>query len=139
MTERAMTGPRRWLDPLSPRSIPLWAGVVVPPLVWAIQLVLGDMLFEVGCAPGVEGRELAGLSLEAWSVAVSAAAAAVTVVAGVMAVRAWRRVRARSDGAPLDRARAMAAMGVGSSGLYLALIVFGLFPPFLLETCAPIP
>lgn len=139
MTEHAMTGRRRWVDPLSPRSLPLWAGVVVPPLAWAIQLVLGDMLFEAGCGPGVEGRDLAGLTLEAWSVVVSAAAAGITVVAGVMATRAWRRVRAGSDGAPLDRAGAMALMGMASSGLYLALIVFGLFPPFLLETCAPVP
>jgi hypothetical protein len=139
VSEQALGRAPRWRDPLSPRSLGLWAGVAVPPLAWAVQRVLGDMLFEVGCGPGVERRELAGLTLEAWSAVVTIATAAVTVAAGVLALRAWRRVRSRADGARLDRARAMSMMGVASAALYLALIVFGFFPPFLLETCAPVP
>lgn len=140
MTEasRAQEVRQRWIDPASPRSVLLWAGIAVPPLAWAVQLVMGDLLFELGCAPGVGGRDLAGLALESWIVVVSAAAAAATVAAGAMSFGAWRRLRGRHDGAAWDRAHAMAVMGIASAGLYLLIIVFGFFPAFVLRTCAPI-
>ena len=55
---------RRPMDPLSARSFPLWFGVLAPPLAWGAHLLLGDLIFELGCAPGVRGHTLVGLSLE---------------------------------------------------------------------------
>lgn len=123
-------------DVRSPRSLVVWAGLLVPPLAWAGQLVLGDLLFELGCAPGVEAGRLAGLSLEVWALLVTVAAAGATAAAGVGAGAAWRRLRRASDGVPLGRARALAAMGAVQSVLYLALILFGFAPPLILEPCA---
>lgn len=130
-------GAKGWLgDVRSPRSLVVWAGLVVPPLAWAGQLLLGDLLFELGCAQGVEGERLAGLSLTAWAVLVTAAAAAATALTGAAAGAAWRRLRRDRDGVALGRARALAAMGAAHSVLYLSLILFGLAPPLVLEPCA---
>lgn len=126
-----------WLgDVRSPRSLVVWAGLLVPPLAWGAHLVIADLLFELGCAQGVEGERLAGLSLAGWSLFVTAAAAAATATAGAAAGAAWRRLRRASDGVALGRARALAAMGATHSLLYLALILFGLVPPLVLEPCA---
>ncbi|HEX2032188.1 MAG TPA: hypothetical protein VHL78_12450, partial [Actinomycetota bacterium] len=70
-------------DVRSPRSLVVWAGLLVPPLAWGAQLVLADLLFELGCAPGVEGERLAGLGLGGWAVLVTVAAAAATAVTGL--------------------------------------------------------
>lgn len=138
MTGAVATG-ERLRDPTSPRSVVMWVGLVVPPLAWGAQLVLGDFLFELGCAPGVEGERLAGLTLPGWAVVISVVAAAATATAGVGAALAWRRLRARADGVRLGRARALAAMGAAHSVVYLALILFGAIPPLVLEPCARLP
>ena len=77
----------------SARSPALWAGLVVPPAAWGVQLVLSDLLFEMGCAPGVQGQGLFGVGLATWSLVVSAAAIVTTAAAGLFTYRAWRRLR----------------------------------------------
>ncbi len=135
-TDRAR---RRAFDPRSTRSFPLWFGVLAPPLAWLTHLLLGDLIYELGCAPGTRAKEIFGLSLHMWTLAATIALLAVTVAAGVLAFRALRRLMAESDGASLDRATAMAFVGVASSLLYGAIQVFGLLPSFVLAPCLPSP
>ena len=121
----------------SARSPALWAGLVVPPAAWGVQLVLSDLLFEMGCAPGVQGQGLFGVGLATWSLVVSAAAIAATAAAGLFTYRAWRRLRdVASDATWAHRAREMAWWGLVSVGLYLLIIVFGAFVPLILTECS---
>jgi hypothetical protein len=119
------------------RSVALWAGILVPPAAWGAQLVMADLLFELGCAPGVGGRALFGVGLRAWALIVTAGAAGVTVLAGLLAYRAWRRLPDTSGVTWVERARGMGWWGLVSVGLYLTIIVFGVFPPLFLNECAP--
>jgi len=123
------------VDPLSPRSFALWFGVLAPPLAWGAHLVLGDLIFELGCGPAVGGNGILGLSLEAWAVIQTAVLGAVTVAAGIVAVGVWRRLRAISDGTAWGRAHAMALAGMGSAFVYLALMVYGFMAPIFLNRC----
>jgi hypothetical protein len=130
---------RRIFDPRNTRSLPLWFGVLAPPMAWFTQLVAGDLIYELGCAAGMRAKEILGLSLHLWTVAVTIALLAVTVLAGVLAFRALRRLMAQSNGGSLDRATAMAFVGVASSLLYGAILLFGLLPSFVLPACLPSP
>jgi hypothetical protein len=132
-------------DVASSRSFALWFGVLGPPLAWAAHLLLGDGLFELGCAPGFAPRTIYGVRLEFWDMLQTGLFLAVDVAAGVMAMRAYRRLRlpeterAVSNPTVLGRARGMAVVGVASAVIYGALLVFGLLPPFFLRTCGPLP
>jgi hypothetical protein len=119
------------------RSVALWAGILVPPAAWGLQLVVADLLFELGCAPGVRGHAVFGVSLRAWTLIVTAGAAAATVLAGLLAYRAWRRVPDTPGVTWAERARGMGWWGLVSAGLYLLIILFGAFPPLFLGECAP--
>jgi len=123
------------LDHRSSRSFALWFGFLAPPLAWGIHLILGDGIFELGCSRGVPERELFGLDLRTWAVGMTIAMAAVTVVAGLLSLRAWQQLRREHDGTAYGRATAMAVMGMASSLFYLLIILFGFLPPFLLQSC----
>ncbi len=112
----------------------MWAGLLVPPLAWGGHLVLGDLIFELGCAPGMDRPAIFGLSLEAWSALQTAVMALATVVSGLLAGRAWGQLRHERDGTALQRARALAMAGIASSLLYLLIILFGLVPGFFFHT-----
>jgi len=124
----------------SSRSFVLWFAVLGPPLLWAAHLLLGDGLFELGCAPGFARREVYGLSFQFWDLLQTILFLVLDVTAGVLAYRAHRRLRGAETGVSnptvLGRARGMALAGLASAGLYGALLVFGLLPPFFLTTCS---
>jgi hypothetical protein len=119
-----------------PRSVPLWAGVLVPPGAWAAQLFLTDLMIELACSPGNAGGDVFGTDLRIWAVVGTTILAAATLGAGAWAYSALRRLR-DYPGEPgwLDRARAFAWAGVASAVLYGALILFGLFGPLVLPSC----
>ena len=129
-------------DPLSSRSPALWAGVLVPPAAWAAHLVLGDLIFELGCSPGIPRPHVLGLSLAAWALIETGVLATATILAGLGSLAAWRRLtRAEVPRDPpalatsWGRAHALALAGMASSALYLLIIGFGFFPTFVLRTC----
>ena len=121
------------------RSPAVWAGLLVPPLAWAAQLVLSDLLFELGCGPGVRGSAVFGLSLRTVALMVSGLAVLATLAVGLATVREWRRLRdLPEEVTAAGRARDMAWWAVLSVGFYLVIIVFGIFPPLALAECAPL-
>jgi len=65
--------------------------------------------------------------------------ATITALAGILAFRAWRQLRHQEDGTALGRATAMAIAGIGSSLLYLLIILFALMPSLFLRVCSPSP
>jgi hypothetical protein len=120
----------------SARSPALWAGVLVPPAAWLAQLLVSDLLYELGCAPGGGGGVVFGLGVEVWSFLVGVVAAAATIVAGVFTFRAWRRTAGGlHEPTWSGRAREMGWWGLVSVGIYLLIIVFGLFPPLVMDRC----
>jgi hypothetical protein len=130
---------RRAMDPRNTRSFPLWFGLLGPPAAWGLHLVLGDMIYEIGCAPAMRRHAILGQSLDFWALLVASVLAVVTALAGVLAFRAWRELRHQQDGTSLSRASAMAIAGMASSSLYLLIILFALMPSLFLRVCSPSP
>ena len=132
---------RKAMDPEGTRSFPLWFGVLAPPLAWASHLLLGDALYELGCAPGFSVREIYGLPFQFWALLQTGLLLAVDVVAGLLAWWAYRSLRrpVGEDTAKRERARGMAVAGVASSVIYGLLMVFGLLPTFFLSPCGVTP
>ena len=132
---------RRAMDPTSPRSFPLWFGVLGPPLAWASHLLLGDGLFELGCSPGFVRKEIYGLSFQFWAVLQTALFLGIDLLAGAFALWAYRSLRRTpaADETRLGRARGMAVAGMASSVVYGLLLVYGLLPTFFLRACEVSP
>ena len=126
---------RSLLEVRSSRSVALWAGIGVPPLAWIAHVVLGDLIFELGCSRGVLGHALFGLSLDTWALIQTALLGAACALAGLASLAAWRRLRAESDGVSLERARGLALAGMASAALYLTIIAYGFVPQAFLGGC----
>jgi hypothetical protein len=132
----------RVMDPEGTRSFPLWFGTLGPPLAWATHLLLGDALYELGCGPGFAVREVYGLSFKFWTVLQTVVLLGIDVAAGLFALRAYRSLRGHPAGEHATRhgrAMGMAVAGMASSAIYGLLLVYGLFPPFFLESCGVTP
>jgi hypothetical protein len=129
----------------SSRSLVLWFGVLGPPLAWAAHLLLGDGLYELGCGPGFADRTIYRLPLEFWGLFQTLLFLVIDIVAGVLAYGAHRRLHDEGMAAEvpnptvLGRARGMALAGIGSAAIYGALLVYGVLPPLVLQTCSRSP
>lgn len=110
----------------------LWFSLLGPPIAWAIQLVLSDGFSELGCRAG-------GFSTQALVlIAITVVTAAVSVLAGVLALRNVHALR--RDGVERETSRQriefMAEGGVVSSVLFTLLIVMGgMVPRLILKVC----
>jgi hypothetical protein len=129
---------RKWIEPSSPRSLALWFGLGAPVFAWATQLVISELIFELGCARGVTPvggrREILGLPLESWALIETAAFTALAVAGGLAALWSWRWLRGRR-GMAIFRAKAMALGGIASAVYYLLFLAFGFLPMFWLHSC----
>ena len=112
----------RWLSPL-----PLWAGLLSGPTAWGLDLGISYALVKWACATH-RGDVLRLLS-----------ATALAIVAGgaVLSWQALRTARGEPDdgGAPRQRARFMAMLGLMSSALFALAIVAGAVPRWMLDAC----
>jgi len=123
------------LDHRSSRSFALWFGLLGPPLAWGAHLIMGDGIFELGCARAFVHKEILGVPLSTAAIIETGLMAAIAAMAGVLSFRAWQRLRNERDGTSLDRATAMAMMGMASGAFYLVIILFGFLPSILLRAC----
>jgi hypothetical protein len=123
------------LDYRSSRSFVLWFGLLAPPLAWGAHLLMGDGIFELGCTRAFSEKAILGVPLAVAAVIETVVMAAISVVAGVLALLAWRGLRREADGTSHGRATAMAVMGMASGLFYFLIILFGLLPPILLRAC----
>jgi Mn2+/Fe2+ NRAMP family transporter len=92
-----------------------WFGLFGAPAAWTVQHVTGYALSEAACDRG-------GLDLDAWTIAVTAAAAAVAVLAGVAALATYRATPS-GDEPPASRVRFLAILGMTVAPLFLAIIL----------------
>ena len=111
---------------LSP--LPLWTGILAGPIAWALNLTLSYALVKWTCSTGRLGV-LQGIT-----------PGALVLVAGgaLLSWRAWR-VTAGDEptdgGAPRQRARFMALLGLTSSALFALAILAGAVPQWVLDAC----
>jgi len=118
-------------------SFLVWYGVLAPPIVWAIQLLLDFGLDEsVACAPG--GR-LSGMFLNV-SVGtavqiINSVAAVLTLLAIFVSYRSYRRLKA-SDTTIANRARWMAMAGLFNGALFFLITIMKFAVPAFLSPCA---
>jgi hypothetical protein len=106
-----------------------WFAVLGGAVSWSLFTVVVWLLDEIVCSPGA-GRTasaLLGVPFTAVAAVLTAAFAAVAALAGLLAWRMLRRSRAAGDrlGEPrAGRLRFMAAVGLGSDLLHLAIILY---------------
>ena len=105
---------RQGTSHISHRS--LWIGVLLPPIIAAIQMEADYVLVRQACAAHQ------GIALYA----VTGGAALFTFASGLFSLVAWRRFGAAWPGESADvitRGRFIAVLGMMSSGLFLLLIL----------------
>jgi hypothetical protein len=108
----------------------LWFGVLGAPSAWALQHVTGYALSEAACR---EAGRLA--NPDPWTIAVSAAAAAIAVLATVASVVVWRATRDAGNAPPAGRVHFMAVIGMTVAPLFLALVLMSGTGAVVLEGC----
>ena len=104
----------------------LWLTILVGPLAWLAFLQTAYALL-----PGACRHPMGGM------IALLAAGALALSTAGLVAAwRGWRRVgRAAPGGAATSRARVVALTGIGTSALFVLIVVAGMLPLLLLAPC----
>lgn len=136
VVERGARAARRQADPLRARAVGPWFAVLAPAFAWGAHVAVGDLLYELGCAAGMRRTDILALSLRAWGLIQTGAFLAITAIAGLIALRSWRRVRGLEDGTALKRAQALALGGMASALIFGLIIAFAFVPQLWLSaTC----
>jgi hypothetical protein len=129
------TVPTDQSPPAGVRSWHLWFGLAAGVVVWMIHLTAVYALTSLTCEWGwfeSSGDGLTGLQVV--QIALTVVAAAITIVAGLLALRGLRRMRDTDAGAA-GRHRFMAQLAVGLNLIFTALIVISLVPVLTLPQC----
>jgi hypothetical protein len=128
----------------------LWFATLGGAAAWSLHLLFGWGLEEIACSPASASAQVLGLSPTVWIAVVTAALAAVTVAAGLLAWRFWRQAGAAdpnrhiepaaSDPEPEQTVRSgragfMALFGLAANALFLLIIVYGGVSLLLLRPC----
>jgi hypothetical protein len=121
----------------------LWFGLFGAPAAWSVQLMLNYALVAHACFPAMSPRAtpLYG-ALWVVQLVASIAAALVAVLAGITALRGWRRSREEHHGGHEvllergeGRTRFMVVSGIMLSTIFLFGIVMSALPLFLVSPC----
>ena len=118
-------------------SFLLWYGVLAPPIVWAVQLLLDFGLDEsVSCAPG--GRftgMFLNVSVGTVVQIINGVAAVLTLLAIFVSYRFYRRLQV-SDSTVANRARWMAMAGLFNGALFFLITIMKFAVPAFLSPCS---
>jgi hypothetical protein len=113
---------RRWLSPLS-----LWTGILAGPVAWAIDLEASYALVRWTCATRrvevLHAISLLALLITAGGIAIS-----------WIALQHTRQLSAKGDD-EIVRARFMAILGLSTGVLFVAAIIAGAIPRWVLDAC----
>lgn len=111
----------------------LWFGVLGAPLAWACQHVFGFGLTVAACGAG--GRPW-GIPIDGWTIAATAVAATIAILAQVAAFVVFRATRGTSEGPPpVSRIHFMSIVGLTINPLFLAIILLSGIGVSILENC----
>jgi hypothetical protein len=122
----------------SRRELLTWFGVLGAPFAWTLQFLFGFTVSEAACN---EAGTRWGVAVDGLTVAATAAAAAVAVLAGLSAVAVFRETRqAEGEGGAqekpqLGRVHFLATVGVAISPLFLFIIVMNGVGVAVLANC----
>lgn len=125
-------------------SVPwLLAGLMIPPAVWALEMLVGFAVSSNACPLPPERLAQAGFAGEAVLLVALQIVCLITAIAsGVMSWRQWNRVRHEkedSDHAHLTlgegRTRFVALGGMLTAGAFMIAILFNLLEPILIPLC----
>ena len=111
-----------------PSAALLWTGMLLPPIAWAMDLVVRYALVKWTCGT----RSTAPLQLITFGT--------LTLIC-IAALAAWRALRATPRSAPTDgghpveRARFMAMLGLVTAALFGLATIGGAIPQWVLDAC----
>jgi hypothetical protein len=110
-----------------------WAGVLMGPLAWTMQLLLSYPLAQLSCHAGFTDQHSRALHV----IAIGALAAIGGGVWASMSVQHQVAAASMSSdgGHTVDRLRFMALLGLATCALFACLVLFTWTPPFLLHDC----
>jgi hypothetical protein len=114
----------------------MWVGLFAAPAAWALLHVSGVELQFATCHDNTVGPS-SGVNVDAVTLVVTIAAAAVAVLGGLAAVGAWRATRAAEDddAPPAGRIHFLAVIGMTTTPLFLALILMAGLGEVFLPSC----
>lgn len=120
-------------------SARLWFGAVAGPIAWAIQLGADWFLAEVvACAPGARSvGEIGSVPLYAVTASLNALLLVVTGLAGWIALRSLRAIRALGDETTGHRAEWMARAGIINSLVFMVMIAVSYVAIISTSGCMP--
>jgi hypothetical protein len=101
----------------------VWFAALGGAAAWSAHLIIAWGIDELACASG--NRDVAGLPLTAVMVTTVVVPAAVAAAALLASWVAWRRITSVDDGAPVQRTRLVALVGLCANLLFLAIILAG--------------
>lgn len=105
----------------------LWFGVLGAPSAWVIQHLTGYALSEAGCHGDV--------AIDPGTIVISAAAAAIALLAALASVVVWRATRGAGSAPPTGRVHFMAVIGMTVAPLFLALVLMSGLGAVLIDGC----
>jgi len=109
------------------------------PVIWALHMAIVYPVTSLTCEWGWFPAEILGMpGLRFFQLAVTAVAAAIVGVAGLLALREWRALREPASDQEPDAALSpfMAMLGVLSNALFLLAILVAIVPILTLAPCA---
>ena len=114
----------------------MWFGLFAAPAAWALQHVSGVELQYATCHDNTAGPGY-DIHVDAWTLAVTIAAAAIAVLGGLASVGAWRATREaeEDDAPPAGRIHFLAVIGMTITPLFLALILMAGLGEVFLPSC----
>jgi hypothetical protein len=105
----------------------LWLAIIIGPIAWLVYLQTAYALVPWACRRPTGGL-IALLAAGVLALALSSAGLAA-------AWQAWRRVDRTEGGTAVARVRFMALTGIGTSALFVLVVVAGMLPLLLLAPC----
>lgn len=124
------------LRPVLRPNVLMWIGLLAAPGAWALQHVAGLEFQFAQCHDGAAGPTW-NVHIDAWTIVISAGAAAIAILGGLAALATWRGVRdAEEDEAPPSgRLYFMGVVGMTISPLFLAIILMSGLGEIFLPGC----
>jgi hypothetical protein len=116
------------------RTLLLWLGVFGAPAAWALQHITGFALADARCQEAGRGGGLVA-HLDAWTLAITAVAAAIALAAEAAAIATLRATRGAESDPPLGRVHFLAIIGVTIAPLFLAIILMSGLGAVFLDEC----
>lgn len=117
--------------PRIPLQLLMWFGLLGAPLAWTVQHLAGLGLLFAACPQSVRPKDV---PVDPWTIAATAGATAIAVLAGLSAIAAFRAT-GESDEPPTGRVHFLATVGMVVTPLFLFIILLSGVTATLFPKC----